>query len=93
MEVRVKAECEYCKGTGLYSGFCEPKGTAVVCQGCAGSGCAIIHYKPFTRRKGKRGIKTVSLSAGTFIATGVGAVGHSISYAEFAKGKFPGEKE
>lgn len=87
----MKIECGYCAGTGLYSGFAESDGTAVVCQGCKGSGAEIFKYTPFTKRKGKRGIKTVSLSRGSFILTGVGAVGKSITYAEFQKGLLPGK--
>ncbi len=85
----VKAECSACGGTGLYSGFAEPKGTAVVCVQCGGDGCQEIHYTPFTRRKGRRGITTVSRSRGSFIVTGVGPVGDSITYKEFHQGKMP----
>ena len=85
----VKAECSSCRGTGLYQGFCEAKGTAVVCLGCDGTGCATVSYTPFTKRHGKRGIKTVYRSFGTFIATGVGKVGESVTYAEFQQGKMP----
>lgn len=86
----VKAECSSCRGTGLYQGFCEAKGTAVVCLGCDGTGCATISYEPFVKRKGKKGIKEVFRSRGTFIATGVGGHGESVTYAEFQKGKMPG---
>ena len=88
-KVVVQAECEACGATGLYSGFMEAKGTAVVCVRCDGTGCAKISYTPFTKRHGRHGIKTVSRSRGSFIATGVGPTGESISYAEFAKGKMP----
>jgi hypothetical protein len=89
MASEVLAECHSCSGTGLYSGMCEPRGTAVVCLTCSGTGCEKIRYVPFTSRKGKRGIKTVSNSRGSFIATGVGAVGNSISYEEFSRGVLP----
>ncbi len=89
----VKAECGTCGGTGLYCGMCEPEGTAVVCLRCEGSGAETLSYTPFTRRKGKRGIKIVRNSRGTFILTGVGAVGGSITYKEFQEGILPGEKE
>lgn len=85
----VKAECGDCGGTGLYSGMCEKEGTAVVCLRCGGTGCEEIRFTPFERRKGRRGIHTVSLSRGSFIATGVGATGRSISYQEFQSGKMP----
>lgn len=85
----VKAECGACGGTGLYSGFCEPKGTAVVCVQCGGTGCETIRFKPFERRKGKKGIDWVQRSRGSFIGTGVGPVGGKITYEEFEKGKMP----
>lgn len=85
----VKAECAACGATGLYSGFAEPKGTAVVCLECDGSGCKEIYFTPFTRRKGRRGIQTISRSRGSFIATGIGSVGESVTYQEFQQGKMP----
>lgn len=85
----INYECEDCRGTGLYSGMCEGPGVAVVCLGCEGSGRASFVYKPFTGRKGRRDIKTVRRSRGTFIATGVGPVGSEITYAEFVSGKLP----
>jgi DnaJ-class molecular chaperone len=87
--VEVEAECRSCSGTGLYQGFCEPKYTAVVCLNCQGTGCTTLKYKPFVKRRGKRGVKRVKRSAGAFIATGVGPVGDSITYAEFKDGKRP----
>jgi len=87
MAVTVRTECKDCGGTGLYSGFAEPKGVAVVCVRCGGTGCAEYTYTPFVRRKGRQGIKTVRRSRGSFIGTGVGPTGGSITYKEFAKGK------
>ena len=86
----VEVQCRDCHGTGLYSGFCEGSGVAVVCLVCGGTGCETIPYTPFTERKPKKGIKTVRRSGGTFLATGVGPTGKPISYKEFAKGKMPG---
>ena len=73
----VKTECYACDGTGLYIGCAEPKGTAVVCVECEGSGCFEFPFKPFTRRKGRRGILTVSQSQ------------RSITYKEFQQDKTP----
>jgi hypothetical protein len=61
----------------------EAEGTAVVCLTCNGSGCEEIRYTPFERRKRKNGIKSIALSRGTFIATGVGATGQSMTYQQF----------
>jgi hypothetical protein len=88
----VKTECNSCSGTGLYCGMCEPVGTAVICINCGGTGCATLRYVPFEERHEKRGVKTVSISRGSFIGTGVGAHGNSISYEEFKNGKMPGQK-
>jgi len=85
----VKAECSACDGTGLYCGMCEATGTAVICIRCGGTGCEEISYKPFEGRKGRRGIQSVKWSRGGFIVTGVGGVGKSITYREFAAGQFP----
>lgn len=85
-------ECQDCNGTGLYSGMCEREGEAVICLGCNGTGKAIFEYRPFARRKGRRDIKTVSLSRGLFIVTGVGAKeGSSMSYKDFKSGRWVGK--
>ncbi len=89
MKVEVDIECRSCGGTGLYCGMAEPKGTAVVCLSCGGTGCENISYTPFTKRKHKPGVHTVSLSRGCLIAFGVGAGGKSISYNAFVNGLMP----
>lgn len=63
----IKTECGDCGGTGLYSGFMEAKGEAVVCVGCRGSGCKEISYRPFERRKGRRGISRVRVGSGLIL--------------------------
>lgn len=79
----IKEECPSCSGTGLYSGFAEAKGEAVICLSCNGKGWSNYKYKEFTGRKMKQGIKKITCSRGAFIATGVGAVGKSMTYEEF----------
>lgn len=64
----IKAECDACSGTGLYCGFAEPEGTAVICRGCSGTGCRTITYKEFTQRKHKRGVKRVMGDGGIWFA-------------------------
>ena len=90
----MQIECESCGGTGLYCGFAEPKGVAVVCLECDGTGATkgkpSNFTKPFKKRKRRSGIKTVRLSCGTFLATGVGPAGGSVTYEEFWDGKMPG---
>lgn len=62
-KIKIDTECDSCSGTGLYSGFAEPKGKAVVCHGCSGTGCNTISYLPFTGRKRKRGIREVIIDS------------------------------
>ena len=88
-KVTVDVECSSCGGTGLYCGFAEPKGTAVVCLSCKGTGKSQLIYTPFTRRKEKRGVQTVRRSKGSLIFAGVGPTGGTISYQEFQNGRMP----
>lgn len=81
--MKIIHECTDCNGTGLYSGFAEARGTAVVCLRCNGQGWETSSFRKFEGRKRRKGIKSISTSRGTFIATGVGAVGKSMTYAEF----------
>jgi len=83
--MKIIIQCSSCNGTGLYSGFAEPKGEAVICLGCGGQGWEHFNYSEYTGRKKKAGIKTISKSAGTFLATGVGPVGKSMTYDEFER--------
>ena len=88
-KLTVKFECSACGGTGLYRGMCEGKGTAVVCLRCDGTGCRDLEYTPFTERKPRTDVEHVYLSRGTFIGTGVGPAGSSVTYEEFLQGKMP----
>lgn len=85
MKKEVKAVCTDCGGSGLYCGFMEAPGEAVVCVRCQGTGCYVFSYKPFEKRRRRRGIKTIRKSAGAFLATGVGGVGRTMTYSEFEK--------
>ena len=86
MKEVVIAQCGACGGTGLYEGMCEKEGEPVICLNCNGSGGVKLSYTPYTGRKGKRGVKCVRFSRGSFIATGVGGVGGTeMSYDEFQK--------
>ena len=87
--ISVDTVCRACSGTGLYHGFAEPEGVAVVCLDCEGSGKMQMRYTPFTGRQTRTDITRVQASRGRFIATGVGPAGASISYAEFLNGKRP----
>lgn len=81
----VIAECGPCGGTGLYCGFAEPKRTAVICHGCNGTGAVTLTWKPYTGRKRRKNVSTIRLSRGTFLPTGVGPYGPTMTYDEFEK--------
>lgn len=87
--VKIDTECKDCGGTGLYCGFAEPKGTAVICLGCKGSGCKKISYIPFNSRKNKYNITIVRRSKGSLIVADVGPTGGMVTYKEFQRGKMP----
>lgn len=89
MKETIKAECGSCAATGVYRGFTEPKGVGVVCLNCAGTGMQTIEYVPFTQLKQRTDVETVQRSRSSLIATGVGPVGYSISYAAFLRGERP----
>ena len=55
----IELECVSCGGTGLYVGFGERNGVAVVCKACDGTGKEILQYKPFTKRRNRKGVATV----------------------------------
>lgn len=82
---KIKEECTDCHGTGLYSGMCEANDEAVICCGCNGQGWCWHHFSKFDGRKKKRGIKTIRISQGAFILTGVGGTGKGMTYSEFEK--------
>jgi len=85
----IKTECPDCGGTGLYRGMCEAPDGAVVCLGCAGTGCSIIRYKPFHRRKKimKNQPKAVWLSRGRLMLMADGQQPKKGTYADFLNGK------
>ena len=89
MQKHLIVQCNSCSGTGVYSGFAEPRGVGVVCLNCNGSGKMRLEYTEFEGRKKRSGINTVRRSAGSFIGTGVGPTGGSVSYDEFLNGKMP----
>lgn len=53
--------CTACDGTGLYVGFAEKDGAAVVCGKCKGTGCYKfrLEYEPFTGRRIRAGVERV----------------------------------
>lgn len=85
----VKAECRDCGGTGVYQGFAEKRGEAVVCLHCGGQGCKELTFTLFTGRNERKGVQVVRRSRGTFLGTGLGPEGNSVTYDEFRRGKMP----
>lgn len=87
-KIKFNAECDSCGGTGLYQGFMEGPGRAVVCISCRGTGCNVVSLKPFEGRKRKKGVEKVRLGSGLI----VDCPGESVwfSYEEFLK-KVPAE--
>lgn len=74
-KIHIEHECDACRGTGLYVGFAEHDGAAVVCNICKGTGKAVfdMDYKMFTGRKKRSGVKHVfQANAGIGIGTGGG---------------------
>jgi len=68
-------ECESCGGTGLYIGFAESDGAAIVCHTCRGEGHhqRRIVYRDFKFRAGKPGVRRVfQVNPGIGIGTGGG---------------------
>jgi hypothetical protein len=83
--MQVNAACVACGATGLYSGMCEGPGRAVICLDCGGTGCQVLHYKPYEGRKRKNGIKVIQQSRGRFIAGPIGGGGNEMTYVEFER--------
>lgn len=82
MSETVKIECGACGSTGLYKGFAEPAGTAVICNQCGGKGYK--EAKPFTGRRRKEGIQRVMVDGGLwFMRTGSNP--QTISIEEFER--------
>jgi len=81
-------ECGACKATGLYQGFAESGGAAVVCSRCKGTGKVKVKQgiTIFIERKDKKGIKRVYSNAGGYgitdkdIKTDEGKVIHFSQY-------------
>ncbi len=69
----VDAECEACKGTGIYVGIAERDGFGVQCHTCKGTGQEhlILEWKDFEGRKDREDVKQV-LQVNPGICAGIG---------------------
>jgi hypothetical protein len=83
--IKVEVACEACRATGLYKGFTEPKGVAVICLRCGGSGGRVLHLVPFKGRQVRSDVATVMYSGGSFIGASIGPDPDrpQMSYEEF----------
>jgi len=89
----MKIECRSCQATGLYRGFAEPEGYAVVCHTCRGQGFEDVQildknasFAEFTRRKRKRGINKVLTDGGMWFTRGRTDEAPSIDIEDFYDG-------
>lgn len=87
--ITVDTQCDSCTGTGLYRGFAEPEGVAVICATCGGTGKRTVVYRPFQGRVTRNDVRIVKYSRGSLLATGVGPVGGSVTYGQFLAGIMP----
>ncbi len=83
--IEVTVACGDCRSTGLYRGMAEPKGVAVICLTCGGTGGRVLALKPFTGRSIREDVTTVHRSRGRSIVFGVGPDQSTapMSYQEF----------
>lgn len=80
---KIKTKCEACNSTGLYVGFAEPVGTAVICRTCNGNGFCEIEIKLFLERKRRQGISRVFVDGGIWFARSDNLEKQTITTDEF----------
>jgi hypothetical protein len=84
MKECVSTECDECGGTGLVPILHrDQEENAVICSACKGTGCRVVRYNSFVRRKGRRGITKVYATEWPSPTCKV------ITYQEFQQGKLP----
>jgi hypothetical protein len=87
----IDEECPDCHGTGLYVGFAEPRGVAIVCKDCDGTGKLHFRYsyRPFVKRQPRKGITRVVQYSGVGVSKNDG-----MDFADWDAGKpFPAKSE
>lgn len=82
LRVRIEVNCLACRGTGLYAGYAEPDGVAVICDDCKGTGAVMLDYSLFTGRKKRGDVTTVRSRFNT---------ANTVTYQQFLAGKVPEE--
>ena len=101
-EIKLKIECQSCRGTGVYKGMGERDGAAVICYKCKGTGCYdyVFNYTEFTERVPAKNINRVYLDGYGYCLSDKKAVtldngsyvdfpNEGVSYEDFLKGKMP----
>lgn len=48
---KIKVKCSSCNGTGIYVGYAEKDGAAIVCHPCEGKGWIYYEYEEFKSRE------------------------------------------
>lgn len=81
-------ECTACGGTGLYQGFAEKDGAAVVCYICKGTGKQHVSYTftKFEKRQTRPNVKRVYKTSGGYAISSKDVVTSSGKKIEFSKG-------
>lgn len=86
--IEYDCQCGSCNGTGLYVGFAEKSGFAVVCRSCKGTGKGTgkrhetITYDDFDKRKERKGVKRV-LQTNPGIGVGLGQMKGDSEFPSF----------
>lgn len=86
--IKIDIECQSCGATGLYQGFAEKNGCAIVCHTCNGTGKQKYEFKytPFTKRKLKKGVTKVFQNSCGYGHTIEDIVTQDGKIIEFSKG-------
>ena len=79
-QISITVECRTCKATGLYAGFAERDGAAVVCLECDGKGYKVLKGTPFTERKKRCDIVRVFPLTGIVVTPEIKG---GVTYEEF----------
>lgn len=96
----ISIECKHCGGTGLYIGFAERDGAAVICFHCDGTGKTQYTYKKFSGRKNRDDVDRVFKKSQGYMLKGSGEITYDnglhvefdkvgVSYEEWQDGKEP----
>lgn len=80
--IELTVACDDCGATGLYQGFAQLRGTAVICATCLGTGGRVLRFNPYTGRKPREGIKRIEAANTIWFPE----TSDTITYEEFVSG-------